>query len=204
MTLPKFYPILDTAALQRCGLNAAAAAEALLTAGARILQLRHKGHFDRGTYADAQRVASMCRDAEALFVINDRVDIAMLLDAAVHVGQDDLPPSDARNLTGPHRVIGFSTHNEHQFKSALQEPVDYVALGPIFGTVSKENPDPRVGVEELRRLKPMAQIPVVAIGGITRLTAQEVWSAGADSIAVVGDLYPDVRRSAEEWLKLSS
>jgi thiamine-phosphate pyrophosphorylase len=178
-------------------------AEALLTAGARILQLRHKAHFDRGTYADAQRIASMCRESRALFVINDRVDIAMLLDAAVHVGQDVLPPTDARNLTGPHRIIGFSTHNEHQFRTALKEPIDYVALGPIFATISKQNPDPEVGVEELRRLKPLAQVPVVAIGGITRSTAAQVWAAGADSIAVVGDLYPDVRRSAEEWLKLS-
>jgi thiamine-phosphate pyrophosphorylase len=203
MTLPKFYPILDTAALQRCGLSALPAAEALLTAGARILQLRHKGHFDRTLYADAQRIAAMCREAHALFVINDRVDIAMLLDAAVHVGQDDLPPLDARKLTGPKRTVGFSTHNELQFRAALTEAIDYVALGPIFGTTSKLNPDPQVGVEELRRLKPLAQVPVVAIGGITRSTAPEVWAAGADSVAVVGDLYPDVRRSAEEWLKLS-
>jgi thiamine-phosphate pyrophosphorylase len=203
MTLPKFYPILDTAALQRCGLSVVPAAEALLTAGARILQLRHKAHFDRALYADAQRIAVMCRDADALFVINDRVDIAMLLDAAVHVGQDDLPPSDTRKLIGPQRTVGFSTHNELQFRAALTEAVDYVALGPIFGTSSKLNPDPQVGVEELRRLKPLAQVPVVAIGGITRSTAPEVWAAGADSIAVVGDLYPDVRRSAEEWLKLS-
>jgi thiamine-phosphate pyrophosphorylase len=202
MTIPKFYPILDTAALQRCGLDVIPAAEALLTAGARILQLRHKAHFDRATYADAQRIASMCSESQSVFVINDRVDIAMLLDAAVHVGQDDLPPSDARNLVGPHRMIGFSTHNEHQFRAALKEPIDYVALGPIFGTVSKQNPDPQLGVEELRRLKPLAQVPLVAIGGITRSTAAQVWAAGADSIAVVGDLYPDVRRSAEEWLKL--
>lgn len=203
MTLPRFYPILDTATLQVRGLDAVVAAEALLTAGARILQLRHKAHFDRATYADAQRIASMCRDSGTLFVINDRVDIAMLLDAAVHVGQDDLPPSDARNLIGPGRVVGFSTHNETQFRAATQEPIDYIALGPIYGTVSKRNPDPQVGVEELRRLKPLAQVPLVAIGGITRSTAPGVWAAGADSIAVVGDLYPDVRRSAEEWLKLS-
>ena len=203
MMVPKFYPILDTAALQRCGLSAVPAAEALLTAGSRILQLRHKGHFDRVLYADAQRIATMCRDAHALFVINDRVDIAMLLDAAVHVGQDDLPPSDTRKLIGPKRTVGFSTHNELQFRAALMEAIDYVALGPIFGTTSKLNPDPEVGLEELRRLKPLAQVPVVAIVGITRSTSPEVWAAGADSVAVVGDLYPDIRRSAEEWLKLS-
>src|SRR3954452_18695547 len=203
MTLPRFYPILDTSALQRCSLPAQAAAQALLTAGVRILQLRHKGHFDRATYADAQQIAGMCRDAGALFVINDRVDMAMLLDAAVHVGQDDLPPVDARKLLGPNRVLGFSTHKESQLVSAVDEPIDYVALGPIFGTTSKLNPDPQVGLDELRRLKALAKVPLVAIGGITRANAQEVWSAGADSVAVVGDLYPDVRRSAEEWLNLS-
>ncbi len=100
------------------------------------------------------------------------------------------------------RLLGFSTHNEAQLAAAANEPIDYVALGPIFGTASKLNPDPEVGVDELRRLKPLAQVALVAIGGITRQTAPEVWAAGADSIAVVGDLYPDVRRSAEEWLKL--
>jgi thiamine-phosphate pyrophosphorylase len=204
MTLPRFYPILDTSALQRCNLPAIAAARDLLTAGARILQFRHKAHFDRSTYADAQQIAVMCREAGALFVVNDRVDIGMLLDAAVHVGQDDLPPGDARKLIGPNRVLGFSTHNQEQLTAAANEPIDYVALGPIFGTASKLNPDPQVGLEELRRLKALAKVPLVAIGGITRSNAREVWSAGADSVAVVGDLYPDVRRSAEEWLKLSS
>jgi thiamine-phosphate pyrophosphorylase len=204
MTLPKFYPILDTAALQRCGLSSVAAADALLTAGARILQLRHKAHFDRATYACAQEISAMCRESQALLIINDRVDIAMLLDAGVHAGQDDLPPADARDLIGLNRIVGFSTHNEAQLRGAIDEPIDYVALGPIFGTTSKQNPDPQVGLEELRRLKPLARVPLVAIGGITRSTAPQVWAAGADSIAVVGDLYPDVRRRAEEWLKLSS
>ena len=202
MILPRFYPILDTSALQRHGVPAVEAAEALLTAGAHILQFRHKGHFDRNTYADAEQVAALCRQAGATFVINDRIDIAMLLDAAAHVGQDDIPPREARRVAGPRRLLGFSTHNEAQLAAAANEPIDYVALGPIFGTASKLNPDPEVGVDELRRLKPLAQVALVAIGGITRQTAPEVWAAGADSIAVVGDLYPDVRRSAEEWLKL--
>ena len=203
MNLPRFYPILDTATLQRCGLDAIHAAEALLTAGARIVQLRHKGHFDRETYAKAQHIAILCEKADVLLVINDRVDVGMLLNSAVHVGQDDLPPSHARRLVGNSRILGFSTHNEKQLTAAATEPIDYVALGPIFSTVSKQNPDPQVGVAELRRLKPLARVPLVAIGGVTRATAPEVWAAGADSIAVVGDLYPDVRRSAEEWLKLS-
>ncbi|HYI94431.1 MAG TPA: thiamine phosphate synthase [Bryobacteraceae bacterium] len=202
MMLPRFYPILDTSALRRHELPTVGTAETLLTAGARILQFRHKGNFDRNTYTDAEQVAALCRQAGATFVINDRIDIAMLLDAAAHVGQDDIPPREARRVAGPNRLLGFSTHNEAQLAAAANEPIDYVALGPIFGTASKLNPDPEVGVDELRRLKPLAQVALVAIGGVTRQTAPEVWAAGADSIAVVGDLYPDVRRSAEEWLKL--
>jgi thiamine-phosphate pyrophosphorylase len=203
MILPRFYPILDTSTLRRHNLQAVPAAEGLLEAGVRILQLRHKDHFDRATYEQTEQVAALCRKAGATFVINDRVDIAMLLDAAVHVGQDDIPPREARRIAGAKRLIGFSTHNETQLLAAATEPIDYVALGPIFGTASKLNPDPEVGLEELRRLKPLARTALVAIGGITRRSAPEVWAAGADSIAVVGDLYPDVRRSAEEWLKLS-
>jgi thiamine-phosphate pyrophosphorylase len=203
MKLPRFYPILDTAAMDRCGGNLLASGEALLTAGAKMIQLRHKAHFHRDLYADAQQIAALCYQAGATFVVNDRIDIAMLLDAAVHVGQDDLCPQDVRRISGSTRIVGFSTHNEAQLRTAASEPINYVALGPIFSTSSKQNPDPQVGVEELRRLKPLAQVPLVAIGGITRATAASVWSAGADSIAVVGDLYPDVRQSAEEWMKLA-
>jgi thiamine-phosphate pyrophosphorylase len=204
MTLPRFYPILDTAALDRCNGNLVQAAEDLLSAGARILQLRHKSHFTRELYEEAAVIAKLCGEAGAHFVVNDRADVAMLLEAAIHVGQDDLSPTDVRAIAGADRIVGFSTHNEAQLRAAVDEPVDYVALGPIFGTVSKNNPDPSVGVEELRRLKPLVRVPLVAIGGITRETASEVWAAGADSIAVVGDLYPDVRHRAEEWIRLAS
>ena len=204
MKLPRFYPILDTATIDRCGAKIIPAAEALLTAGAKIIQLRHKTHFHRDLYADAERIAVLCADAGATFVINDRVDVAMLLNAAVHVGQDDLAPSDVRRICKTNPTVGFSTHNEAQLRAAASEPIDYVALGPIFGTASKENPDPQVGLDELRRLKPLALVPLVAIGGITRATATAVWSAGADSIAVVGDLYPNVRAGAEEWMKLAN
>ena len=167
------------------------------------MQLRHKAHFTRELYEQAAVIASLCGEAGALLVVNDRADVAMLLEAAVHVGQDDLQPTDVRAIAGAERVVGFSTHNEAQLRAAAGEPIDYVALGPIFGTSSKDNPDPRVGLEELRRLKPIARVPLVAIGGITRETADDVWSAGADSIAVVGDLYPDVRQRAEEWVQLA-
>ena len=203
MKLPRFYPILDTATLERYGCQLASTAEALLTAGAKIIQLRHKTHFHRNLYAEAQQISSMCEAAGAIFVINDRADIALLLNAAVHVGQDDLPPAEVRRIAGHHRIVGFSTHNEAQLRAAAAEAIEYVALGPIFSTASKTKPDAQVGIEELRRLKPLAQAPLVAIGGITRARAASVWAAGADSIAVVGDLYPNVRASAEEWMKMS-
>ena len=202
--IPQFYPVLDTA----CGLPAADAAEAILEAGARILQFRHKGVFSRQVFEEAQRVASLCRDADALFVMNDRADFAMLLDAALHLGQDDLPPADARRIMAPGRIIGFSTHNSDQLQAGDREAVDYLAIGPVFATTSKQNPDPVVGIERLRALRAFTQKPLVAIGGITRKTAPSVFEAGADSVAIIGDLYPrplskaSLRSRAEEWLSL--
>ena len=199
-TVPNFYPIVDSAH----------AAEAILEAGARILQFRHKGFFSRDVFEEAKRIAALSRDAGALFVINDRADIALLLDAALHLGQDDLPPADARRIMPPGRIIGFSTHNADQLRSGDREPVDYLAIGPIFATGSKQNPDPVVGLEQLRTLRTLTRKPLVAIGGITRETALSVFEAGADSVAIIGDLYPQprtkasLRARAEEWLAICS
>jgi thiamine-phosphate pyrophosphorylase len=152
-----------------------------------------------------EAVAKLCRAHGVPYVINDRADLAKLLGAALHVGQDDLPPSAARRVLGLDLKLGFSTHNEEQLRAALAEPVDYLALGPIFGTSSKENPDPVVGVDELRRMRPMANLPLVAIGGITRANARSVLDAGADSVAVIGDLYPEngsIGDRVREWLSI--
>jgi thiamine-phosphate pyrophosphorylase len=206
--IPVFYPVLDYELLLRHGLTTVDAAEAILAAGARILQFRHKGFFSRQVFEDAQRIATLCRQAGALFVINDRADLAMLLDAALHLGQDDLPPADARRIMPRDRTIGFSTHNADQLRAADREPVDYLAVGPIFGTRSKLNPDPVVGTDQLRALRPLTQKPLVAIGGITRETAPLVLNAGAGSVAIIGDLYPQpltkasLRSRAEEWLAI--
>jgi thiamine-phosphate pyrophosphorylase len=200
--LPRVYPILDTGLLTRHRIAPIAAAEAILEAGAQILQVRHKAFFSRDDFSVAQQIAVLCQQAGATFVINDRADIAMLLDAALHLGQEDLPPEAARRLS-PARLIGFSTHNERQLVLGDQQPVDYLAIGPIFTTGSKENPDPVVGLEELRRLRPMTNKPLVAIGGITRLNAPQVWNAGADSIAVIGDLLPEIRQRTADWLAMN-
>jgi len=209
MKLPRVYAILDTATVARRGLGVEAAAEALIEGGVRLLQLRHKEHFTEEMLRAAEHVARRARAAGAMLVIDDRVDIALLLDAGVHLGQTDLPAREARRLLGQGRWIGLSTHNEEQLRAAEAEPVDYLALGPIFTTASKRNPDPALGVEGLRRLRPLSRRPLVAIGGITRVNAAAVFGAGADSVAIVADLFgepcdtADVRRNAAEWIELA-
>jgi thiamine-phosphate pyrophosphorylase len=205
MRLPRFYPILDFETAQRRGVPVVEAAAQIVGAGAQILQLRSKGVFSRERLADAEKIADSCARRGAIFVVNDRADIARLLGAALHLGQDDLPPSEARRVTGLETRIGYSTHNEAQLLAAATEPVDYLALGPIFETASKLNPDPVVGIGELRRLRKLTVRPVVAIGGITRENARAVIDAGADSVAVIGDLFPPDGRIAEraaEWVDI--
>jgi thiamine-phosphate pyrophosphorylase len=121
----------------------------------------------------------------------------------VHVGQDDLPPNEVRKIAGERLFIGYSTHNEAQLRAGDAEPVDYLALGPLFGTTSKENADPAIGVAELARLRPLSSKPLVAIGGITRKNAAEAFEAGADSVAIISDfLAGDWRQSIAEWTAL--
>lgn len=207
MQLPPVYPILDSTAGPWPALGLRAALEALLEGGARIVQLRHKGHWSRTVFAEAREAASICRQAGALLIIDDRADVAALLGAGLHVGQEDLEPCDARRVLGGRAVLGFSTHNAAQLRAAAVEPVDYLALGPIYATASKQNPDPVVGLETLAACRALTARPLVAIGGITRRNAREVLAAGADSVAVIGDLMPEactagaVRRRMEEWLQ---
>ena len=209
MILPRIYPILDTETLENRALGVEVAAAAFLDAGAGILQFRHKNHWSRRIFAAAQGVARLCREAGAQLIVNDRADFALLLEAGLHLGQDDLHPRDARKLLGPDLPIGFSSHNSAQLCAAGGEPVDYVALGPVFATASKRNPDPVVGVEAVRRCRALLDKPLVAIGGITRENVQEVLRAGADSVAVISGLIPEaptarsLRERMEEWQQLA-
>ena len=203
--LPPFYPILDVDTVARRGLEVRDVARQILEQRVRILQFRHKGFFSRRTFEDLREIAAMSGDCGARLVVNDRVDVARLVGAGVHLGQEDLLPSDARRICGPGTMIGYSTHDEAQLRAAAEEPADYLAIGPIFGTASKENPDPVVGLDELRRLRPLTDRPLVAIGGIARANAREVIEAGADSVAVIGDLFPDkgsIGDRVREWLDL--
>jgi thiamine-phosphate pyrophosphorylase len=177
----------------------------MLEARAGILQIRHKGHWNRDWYERSKRVARLCREASVPLVIDDRADIALLLRAGLHVGQDDLPPRDARSLIGDDAVLGYSTHNTEQLVAAGLEPVNYLAIGPLFATQSKVNPDPVVGVLRLREWRSLTDKPLVAIGGITRENARSVLDAGADSLAVISDLLPPdcvasaIRERFEQW-----
>jgi thiamine-phosphate pyrophosphorylase len=202
LKLPRLYPILDTGLLlsRRCGLEAAAGA--MIDAGAGILQIRHKGHWTRDTFDAARSIARLCERARIPLIINDRADIAMLLGAGLHVGQDDLPPAEARRLIGAGAILGYSTHNAEQLQAAASEPASYLALGPMFATRSKENPDPVVGVARLSEWRRLTERPLVAIGGITRASVNLVLEAGADSVAVIGDLIPEdgaIGRRMDDW-----
>jgi thiamine-phosphate pyrophosphorylase len=211
-TLPRIYPILDTTTLDRLNFPALTAAEAMLEGGARILQLRHKAFWSRETFALAETINALCKSAGVPFVVNDRADYAAALGAALHIGQDDLTPTDARRVIGAQSILGYSTHNPEQLRSAEQnaEAIDYLAFGPMFTTVSKERPDPTVGIAGLQAIRALTRKPLVAIGGITRDNALTCWNAGADSVAVIADLYPNpctkitLRDRMTEWQKLTA
>lgn len=207
-SLPRLYAILDTTTLERRGIPILPAAEAMFEGGIQLVQLRHKGHFSRSLFETAQHLADRCAASATRLVIDDRADIAALLHAGLHVGQDDLAPSDARRIIRNDALLGFSTHNEQQLQAAADAPVNYLAVGPVFPTGSKENPDPVLGVERLAGLRQLTTKPLVAIGGIHRSNVSQVFEAGIDSVAVIGDLLPEdasplaIRTRVEEWFRL--
>lgn len=198
--LPKLYPITDT---RLSGLSHAEQVRRLSAGGASFLQLREKHLSPREFYSEAAKAWSVARSAGVRLIINDRVDIALALTASgVHLGQDDLPPDAAREILGEQAIIGFSTHTVTQAEQAARLPVDYLAIGPIFPTLSKENPDAVVGLDGLRRVREVTgDIPLVAIGGIRLENIEEVLAAGADCVAVISLLLAECaeieRRTSE-------
>jgi thiamine-phosphate pyrophosphorylase len=186
-TLPKLYPITD---VRLSGLSHAEQVARLCDGGATLVQLREKHLSPREFYAQAEVALGVARERGARLIINDRVDIALALGAdGVHLGQDDLDPMAARALLGSQAIVGYSTHNLAQASEAARLPVDYLALGPIHGTTSKENPDAPVGLEELRRVRAaVGSMSLVAIGGITRSNARATLDAGADALALISAL----------------
>jgi thiamine-phosphate pyrophosphorylase len=185
--LPKLYAITDR---RLSGLTHAEQVARLIEGGAAFIQLREKHLSPREFYGEAEEALRVARARGAKLIVNDRADIALALGAdGVHLGQDDMPPEAARALLGGGAVIGFSTHSVEQAIAAARLPVDYVAVGPVFATTSKENPDPVVGLEGLRRVREsVGGVPVVAIGGVTRENAPAALASGADSVAVISAL----------------
>lgn len=182
------YPIIDT--LGDPQLSHMHLAQAVLDGGSRLLQLRMKAEPTGRCVEMARVVKGLADRYGAQLIINDRVDIARLVDAAgVHLGQDDLPVAAARQILGPGKIIGFSTHNLAQAEAADRESIaDYLGFGPIYRTTSKERPDPVQGVEGLRQVRRRVHLPLVAIGGITGATIPAVLAAGADAVAMIGEV----------------
>jgi|ERR1041385_90288 thiamine-phosphate diphosphorylase len=198
MVLPRLYPVADA----QFG-DVVQIAESLLQGGARLIQLRDKNAATREFLDRVERVLALA-PADARIIVNDRVDIARISGAAgVHLGQTDLPPAMARKILRSEQIVGFSTHNLQQALEADNLPVDYVAVGPIFPTSTKQNPDPVVGLESLNSICKVVDKPIVAIGGIRMENAREVLKAGAHSIAVIRDLLnsADVVKRTREWVR---
>ena len=189
MILPRLYAILDSDVLAARSLTLRRVAESFRDAGVTLLQLRDKSGSPQQILAHAARLKDIFAGTGATIILNDCPDLAALAElSGVHVGQQDLSPDDARIVAGPGRIVGVSTHNEAQVRVAAITSADYIAIGPIFTTGSKQNPDPVVGLEGVRLARSLTEKPLVAIGGITRANARSVIEAGADSVAVISAL----------------
>lgn len=212
LQLPRFYPILDTAYFSAAPdpLDAIIRfARELIEGGATVIQYRNKSGHAREMLSHGRELRRAVQD-RARLIMNDRADLCLAAGFdGVHLGQDDLSPGAARRIfqqahsSGQDGLwIGFSTHNLEQLKEAEQMPVDYIAVGPVFTTVSKANPDPVIGLEGVRRARQITSKPLVAIGGITRQNCRSVLEAGANCVAVISDVVESPRKSTEEFLRV--
>jgi thiamine-phosphate pyrophosphorylase len=176
-------------------------AEQLAAAGCTLLQYRNKKSSARQMLDDALELKARLGPGVRL-IMNDRADLCLATGFdGLHIGQDDLSPASARAIIGPDRRLGVSTHNPEQLAEADQSTADYLAIGPVFATSSKANPDPVVGLEGVRRARELTRKPLVAIGGITRANARSVLEAGADSVAVISDLLRRIFENSRVKLK---
>jgi thiamine-phosphate pyrophosphorylase len=212
MKIPLLYPILDIDNLSGSSEPAkllqsvCSHALALAEAGCTLMQYRAKRLGVRDVLAHTRELRRLLPGVT--LIMNDRADLCLAAEfEGVHVGQDDLTPEGARLVVGTERIVGLSTHDAAQITQALTKPVDYLAIGPVFATSNKEHADPAVGVagvSQARRIRDGSgrAIPLVAIGGITRANAEAALKAGADSVAVIGDLSGSPRESAREFFRL--
>lgn len=207
IVLPRLYPILDAGCFPNA-LGLITAAEELLSAGVTLIQYRNKSSNARVMLEQAHELSRQLRARATAphllkLIMNDRADLCLVAEFdGVHVGQDDLSPESVRSIIGPDRWLGVSTHNPEQLLEADRTSADYLAIGPVFSTSSKDRPDPVVGLEGVRRARQLTRKPLVAIGGITRSNAASAIEAGADSVAVISDLLRDPRKSAEEFFRI--
>jgi thiamine-phosphate pyrophosphorylase len=199
---PALYTILDPSLTP----EPIGFARKLAEAGVQLIQLRDKRGSSRKIHEQARELMAL-QGLGVRIIINDRPDIAAIAGAAgVHVGQDDLPVEDARKICQPPLWVGVSTHNLNQLREAAATSADYIAVGPIFPTETKENPDPVVGLQLLRAARQLTRKPLVAIGGISSESAMEVFAAGADSVAIIRDLalvYDNPRERVREYLAVA-
>ena len=197
-SLPRLYPILDSS----CFPNDAAlfsAARTLVAAGCTLLQYRNKAGSSRDMLSHARELRRIVGRGITL-LMNDRADLALAAEFdGVHVGQDDLSVEAVRRIVGSKMIVGTSTHNPEQLREAIKANPDYIAIGPVFATASKANPDPVVGLEGVRIARSMTGKPLVAIGGITAAHARSVIDAGADSLALISAILPDPAKSVAQF-----
>jgi len=207
ISVPRLYAIVD-ASFFITTTEIVAFAEELLAGGCTLLQYRNKSANVRVMLAQARELRRLSRARVPAphvpkLIMNDRADLCLAAEFdGVHVGQDDLLPESVRRIIGPDRWLGVSTHNPEQIQEADRSSADYLAIGPVFATSSKDKPDPVVGLEGVRRARQLTRNPLVAIGGITRANAASVIQAGADSVAVISDLLREPRKSAEEFFRI--
>ena len=186
LVLPRLYVILDAALLT---IPETECAQKLADAGVRLLQYRNKAASARELFESSRKLISLLAPLKVSVVVNDRADVAALAGASgVHVGQEDLGAEEARQVVGTEKLVGVSTHNLEQFQRAAASSADYIAVGPIFSTGTKSNPDPVVGTEFIRKVRLLTDKPIVAIGGITLERAPGIIKSGADSVAVISDI----------------
>ena len=179
--------------------------ERMLAGGARIIQLRDKESGSKEFFDDARDCLKLTQAAKALLIINDRVEIARAAGAdGVHLGQEDLSVEEAREVLGANKIIGISTHSLAQVEAAIKTSANYLAVGPIYATTTKEDADPVVGLELVKQARALTSLPIVAIGGINLERAPAVIAAGASSVAVISALYPLPEFSKNDFAAMMS
>jgi thiamine-phosphate pyrophosphorylase len=198
--LPRLYAILDASYFSDSQILFSTAEE-LLAGGVSLLQYRNKNGNAREMLEQARELKRRLDGAK--LIMNDRADLCLAAGFdGVHVGQEDLSPEGARKVVSTTLWLGVSTHNPGQIEEADKTSADYIAIGPVFSTSSKANPDPVVGLESVRQARALTRKPLVAIGGINRANCRSVIEAGADSVAVISDLTREPRKSAEDFFRI--